>query len=220
MSGPNVDQATGLAGSPFHRMSQEPVVCVCRNAMVRYLAPDALLTAAGLASVYAWKYGEKTCSGIARRSFAAALPPPATSMAITAMTATTGEMNRLCGMGTSSIRLHTDRKTDLQSDRRGGRSSLSMSLARGPGDERLPDRPDGGGPAEPVQCPREAVRVVEHLHDPGGAAVGQRPPGNPVGRLVLEREVARAGVDKAGRPARAQRVAHGAPETGEPLGRY
>ncbi len=51
MSGPNVDQATGLVGSPFHRMSQEPVVCVCRNAMVRNLAPDALLTAAGLASV-------------------------------------------------------------------------------------------------------------------------------------------------------------------------
>src|SRR5439155_7395837 len=68
MSAPNVDRATGLAGSPFHRMSQEPVVWVCRNAIVRTLAPEALLTAAGLASVYAWKYGENTCSGSARRA--------------------------------------------------------------------------------------------------------------------------------------------------------
>src|SRR5436305_902537 len=68
MSGPNVDQATGLVGSPFHRMSQEPVCAVCRNAMVRYLAPEAALCWAGLASVYAWKYGENTWAGRARCS--------------------------------------------------------------------------------------------------------------------------------------------------------
>jgi len=38
-------------------MSQEPVVCVCRKANVRNLAPEPLLTWAGFASVYAWKYG-------------------------------------------------------------------------------------------------------------------------------------------------------------------
>src|SRR5215469_13381143 len=65
MSAPKVECATGVVGSPFHRMSQEPVCAVCRNAMVRYLAPDALLSAAGLSVVYAWKYGEKTWLGSA-----------------------------------------------------------------------------------------------------------------------------------------------------------
>ena len=77
MSMPNVDRATGFVESPFHRISQEPVWAVCRNAIVRYLAPEALLCAAGLASVYAWKYGVNKWAGnrLPRTSTAYALPP-------------------------------------------------------------------------------------------------------------------------------------------------
>src|SRR2546430_14451614 len=60
ISRPKTPRDTGFVGSPFHRMSQEPVFSVCKKAIVRYLAPESRLTTAGLASVYAWKYGENT----------------------------------------------------------------------------------------------------------------------------------------------------------------
>ena len=51
MSGPKTARLTGLVGSPFQRISHDPVFSVWRKAMVRYFAPEALLCSAGLASV-------------------------------------------------------------------------------------------------------------------------------------------------------------------------
>src|SRR5436305_4595463 len=91
MSGPNVDHVTGL--SPFQVISQEPTFGVWRNAIVRYFAPESRLWSAGLASVYAWKYGENTWSGIPRcpPSSAYALTPttpPAVRIAVAAAAVT------------------------------------------------------------------------------------------------------------------------------------
>ena len=51
MSAPYVDHATGVAGSPFHVIVQEPGAGVCRKASVRYLAPNSWESCQGLSVV-------------------------------------------------------------------------------------------------------------------------------------------------------------------------
>src|SRR5206468_12287914 len=63
MSAPNVDVETGMPASPFHNGVHEPRLAVCRNAMVRYRAPDCWDRVAGLSPVHASKYGANTCAG-------------------------------------------------------------------------------------------------------------------------------------------------------------
>ncbi|CAM5551875.1 hypothetical protein SFUMM280S_09643 [Streptomyces fumanus] len=55
MSAPKVEAAIGMLVSPFQYGVQEPLVAVCRNAIVRCLAPDWADRAAGLSPVHASK---------------------------------------------------------------------------------------------------------------------------------------------------------------------
>ena len=53
----------------------EPLPAVSRNAIVRYFAPEAFDSAAGLTpSWYDWKYGANTCAGNRVPVLAAATP--------------------------------------------------------------------------------------------------------------------------------------------------
>src|SRR5438045_3634486 len=60
---PNVVDAIGMPLSPFQNAVHEPTWAVCRNAMVRYLAPDCWDSVAGFSPVQDSKYGAKTWVG-------------------------------------------------------------------------------------------------------------------------------------------------------------
>jgi hypothetical protein len=55
MSAPKLEAATGMLVSPPQYGVQEPLDAVCRNAIVRCLAPDCAARAAGLSPVQASK---------------------------------------------------------------------------------------------------------------------------------------------------------------------
>src|SRR5450755_1565886 len=101
MSLPNVATETGWLVSPFQYAVHEPALAVCRNAKVRYLAPDCWDRVAGLSPLYASKYGAKTCAGktagrsCAGRAVAAcAVPAPVAAKPITAAAAGRGGQRR------------------------------------------------------------------------------------------------------------------------------
>src|SRR6266545_6591200 len=85
MSAPNVDDAIGMLVSPFHSRVQDPREAVCRNAIVRCLAPDCWDSAAGLCPVQDSKYGAKrrAGNGVAALALVAATP---TTVAVTLAT--------------------------------------------------------------------------------------------------------------------------------------
>ncbi len=63
MAGPKVSQATGMFGSPSHVSLHDPFLGVCKNARVRYSAPDRRDNAARWWTAYVSKYGANTCAG-------------------------------------------------------------------------------------------------------------------------------------------------------------
>src|SRR5881398_3437907 len=65
MSAPNVEDATGMPGSPLHSGVHDPTDAVCRNASVRCLAPDCWDRPDMESPVQVSKYGAKTRAGSA-----------------------------------------------------------------------------------------------------------------------------------------------------------
>ncbi len=70
---PKISGETGWDWLPFQYGVQEPLVAVCKKAMVRYFTPAFAARSAGLSLLYASKYGANTCGG---RALAAWAVPP------------------------------------------------------------------------------------------------------------------------------------------------
>ncbi len=98
---PKVALETGMELSPFQYGVQEPLVAVCRNAIVRFLAPDWAARVAGLSPVQASKYGAKIRLGSGVAAWAevvptAIRPADAASVAQAATMAWTDLRRRMC----------------------------------------------------------------------------------------------------------------------------
>src|SRR5689334_1760710 len=81
MSAPKLEEATGMLVSPLQYGVQEPFVAACRNAIVRYLLPDAEARPDRLSPVHVSKYGANTCAGSGVPAACAVPPPRVTSPA-------------------------------------------------------------------------------------------------------------------------------------------